>query len=287
MTGNYTTDDSYRGRMVGNNSVVTRRSPTTRPSHGSSPGRIRTRPLRNAFTPGSPTGAVPPFVARVVDPRGCLHFVVISNAVGTATSVTLTFARARSAARPSSCRPRIRAPAAPATRRRSRSIRCRRSAGRSGRRTPALAPDAALGETGNKFDLFREILDAAGAAVPSPGGPQVVAEYAIDLKFGLSVDSPDAALLPPANQLTFDMDTGRRRHRQVDAGGVGHGDRASRRRTGFVRFVSALATRAALPDRDAPLSLAPRRRTSRATARRRCARARSSRACGRSCRKSR
>jgi hypothetical protein len=75
-----------------------------------------------------------------------------------------------------------------------------------GATSAALAPDVAVGETGNKFDLYREVLDATLASVPAPGGPQVIAEYAIDLKFGVSVDSP-AALPPPTNQLTFDMDT--------------------------------------------------------------------------------
>jgi prepilin-type N-terminal cleavage/methylation domain-containing protein len=75
LTGNYTTDDSYRGRMVGSNTVVltatypdgTLGDPAVaRLLSGANPDRS----LRNAFTPGAPTGVVPPFLARVVDPRG-------------------------------------------------------------------------------------------------------------------------------------------------------------------------------------------------------------------------
>jgi hypothetical protein len=121
-----------------------------------------------------------------------------------------------------------------------------------------LAPDVAVGETGNKFDLYRNVLDATGATVPSPGGPQVVAEYAIDLKFGISVDSPDIALPPPTNQLTFDMDSA------ADALAITNWTQAASattsgnpapQRVRSVRF--RIATRSSLPDRDAPLSLVP------------------------------
>ena len=93
----------------------------------------------------------------------------------------------------------------------------------------------------------------------APGGPQVVAEYAIDLKFGITVDDPGSGLSPPTNQISLDMDTERHRHRELDAGGLDHGLPPTRaeapQRVRSVRF--RLATRAALPDRTLPLPSAP------------------------------
>ena len=254
LTGNYTTDDSYRGRMLGNNSVVLTLAndpAVARLLAGPDPDKA----LRNAFTPGSQTGAIPPFLVRVVDPRGCLHFVVINGAVGTATTATLTFAAAVTGSPillptedQSTCGA---SPQEEVTINPVQTVRWT-----IGPTNPALAPDVAIGETGNKFDLYREIVDASGASVVSPGGPQVVAEYAVDLKFGLSVDSPSAALPPPSNQLTFDMDTdGVPITNWTQAASTTTAGNPAPHRVRSVRF--RLATRASLPDRDAPLSLLP------------------------------
>ena len=97
LTGNFTTDDAYRGKVVGNTIVVkvfdadgvTRAIPAVaRLIAGPDPNLA----VRNAFAPGAqPAGAIYDALARVVDPRGCSHFVVLSDAVGTAAGATFTF----------------------------------------------------------------------------------------------------------------------------------------------------------------------------------------------------
>ena len=259
LTGNFTTDDSYRGKMTGTNSIVLKLLPDPPAAQVPDPviarliaGPDPDKAARNAFTPGSQTGAIPPFLARVADPRGCLHFVVISNVVGTAAGVTLTFAAAVTGnpvllptEDQSTCGANDQEEV---TVNPIQTVRWY-----IGATNPALAPDVSVNQVGNKFDLYRNIVDAAGADVPSPGGPQVVAEYVIDLKFGISVDG---FAPPPGNQLSFDMDT--------DGVSIGNWTQAASatltgnpapHRVRAVRF--RLATRASLPDRDAPLSLLP------------------------------
>jgi type II secretory pathway pseudopilin PulG len=264
LTGNYTTDDSYRGRMLANNAgVEVKLMPDPAAPQVAEPTVARLiagpdpdKAVRNAFTPGSQTGAVPPFLARVVDPRGCSHFVVISNAVGTAAGATITFAPAASGS--PVLLPTEDQSTCGASEQEEVMINpvqtVRWSLGPS---SAMLAPDPLLGlPAGSKFDLYREILDAAGASVGPPGGPQVVAEYAIDLKFGISVDSSKPATPPPANQITYDMDADGAQialWTQAASGTLSAAEAPQRVRS--VRF--RLATRAALPDRNQPLSLLP------------------------------
>ena len=259
LTGNYTTDDSYRGILqVNNDSVILNTTNNPAVSRLLSAGSNPNTSVRNAFTPGSLAGAPPPFLARVVDVTGCQHYVVLSTAVGAAGTATISFAAAADGNPPI---PTSGTAAGSAG-------NCGGTPGDEvtinpvqtvrwwiGPTTAPLAPDVAVGQTGNKFDHYREVLDATGASVPSPGGPQVVAEYAIDLKFGVSVDSP-AALPPPTNQLSFDMDTDgvAIANWTQAAAGTTTGTPAPQR-VRSVRF--RVATRSSLPDRDAPLSLVP------------------------------
>jgi len=259
MTGNYTTDDSYVGTLTAANTVVLdilRDPANARLLAGANP----TTSVRNAFTPGSPAGAVPPFVARVVDPVGCSHFVVLNGATGTAAAATLTFAA------PTVGTP-VLAPGA------TDNAVCGAIVSEEVRINPVqtvrwrlegtsapLAPEAALGlPVGTKFDLVREILDATGASVISPGGPQVVAEYAVDLKFGVTVDHPAAAFPPPTNQITLDMDTDgiaiTKWGQTASTTSLPPARAEAPQRIRSVRF--RLATRAALPDRTLPLPSAP------------------------------
>jgi hypothetical protein len=263
MTGNYTTDDSYRGRMMGNNSVELKLIPALPAPQVIDPAVARLiagpdpdKAARNAFTPGSPAGAVPQFLARVVDPRGCSHFVVMNNVVGTAAGVTFTFAAAITGS--PVLMPTEDQSTCGASDQEEVMINpvqtVRWSLGPS---SALLAPDPALGlPAGSKFDLYREILNAAGGTVAAPGGPQVVAEYAIDLKFGITVDSSKPATPPPVNQITYDMDVDGAQialWTQKASATVSAAEAPQRVRS--VRF--RLATRAALPDRTQPLSLLP------------------------------
>lgn len=65
---------------------------------------------------------------------------------------------------------------------------------------PRIAPTTEA--IGDKFNLQREILDTSGTPI---GTPEIVAENTIDLKFGAVVDVPVAAGLAP-NIVTVDMD---------------------------------------------------------------------------------
>jgi hypothetical protein len=121
-----------------------------------------------------------------------------------------------------------------------------------GQTSAPLAADPNVDPAGNKFDLYRQIVDASGAAVTPLGGPQVVAEYAVDLKFGITVDDPASAFPPPQNHRIFDMDTQSALVQTwtADASGTVAGG-AAPQRVRSVRF--RLATRAAMYDRVDPL----------------------------------
>ena len=265
MTGNYTTDDSYIGSMIPNNTRRAYWSPETRPTRGSSRVRI-------------PTGQSGTRSRRARRPARSLRSSRASSIRAAASTSSAqqrrrhggqghpTFGAAPAAASRSCCRAKVnhlrrqhqrRGPINPV-----QTVRWSLQA-----TTAPLAPEPALGLPGNKFDLYREIVDASGASVPPPGGPQVVAEYGVDLKFGLSVDNPDVALPPPTNQMTLDMDN------PADAIAIGQWTQAAstrrpavpRRRSAYVRFVSARDARGAPRPRRA-YGGAPGRRTSRVTA---------------------
>lgn len=57
---------------------------------------------------------------------------------------------------------------------------------------PRIDADPALGEptgpTSQKFNLYRQTLDTTGAPIPGPA--EIIAEYAVDLKFGITVQDP-------------------------------------------------------------------------------------------------
>ena len=151
--------------------------------------------------------------------------------------------------------------------------------------TPALEPDPALGETGNKFDLLREIRDATEPPCPrrrSAGRGRVrnrpevrhaasttrtrprAAGQPEDIRHG--PDSAEIALWTQQASLTA---------------------RASRRRSGSVRSVSVWRRARQFRTERSRCRCCQASRTSRGTARRRSRPSRSSHACERSCRKSR
>jgi len=66
----------------------------------------------------------------------------------------------------------------------------------------ALKPDPAIEPAGLKYDLTRQQLDWKGDNV---GVAEVVAEYAVDLKFGITVDNPTTT--PPASLAIHDLDS--------------------------------------------------------------------------------
>lgn len=255
LTGNFTTDDSYRGKLQGNTVVLDALADVAvaRLIAGPDPNVA----VHNAFCPGTVPPAAPrPYMARVVDPRGCQHFVVISGVAGTATGATITFATPTAGGSPvltpaqdqSTCGANDQEEVTISPLQTVRWYLAQTST--------ALAPDPQVEAIDRKYDLYREILDADGNAIPAPGGPQVVAEYAVDLKFGISVDDPTAGLVPPANHKSFDMDTnGADITAWTKPASTTVSGAAGPQRVRSVRF--RLATRAALTDRDQDMKLIP------------------------------
>lgn len=255
LTGNFTTDDSYRGRLNGN--VV-----TLNPISDVAVARLIAGPdpnaaVTNAFCPGTVApGACPPHLARVIDPRGCQHYVVISAVSGTATSATITFAAPSGGGSPVLTPAQDQSTCGANDQEEVTISPLQKVRWYLAQTKTALQPDPAIETIDRKYDLYREILDATGAPIPAPGGPQVVAEYAVDLKFGISVDDPAAGLVPPANHKSFDMDGApadvalwTRAASTTIVGGPGP------QRVRSVRF--RLATRAALTDRKENMTLIP------------------------------
>ncbi len=257
LTGNFTTDDAYRGRISGNTivSTVLDDPAVARLIAGPDPNLA----VRNAFAPGSPpAGAIYQTLARVVDARGCASFVVLTDASGTAAGATFTFLA------PSDGYTPILTPdqdnggcgASPQEEVTINPVQIVRWY--IGPTSFALRPDPAVDDYQNKFDLYREFRTPSNGPIPTPGGPQVVAEYAVDLKFGFTVDDPSTAVLPPANRTILDMDNPAdavkiAAYTQPVSGTASGAPGPQRVRS--VRY--RLATRAALPDRSAPLPIAP------------------------------
>lgn len=259
LAGNFTTDDSYRGKLVGNTIVL------TVPSAGNNyRGDVAVARLvegdsdvvvRNAFFPGAANPPATPSIARIVDMRGCHHFVHITNSSATAAGAVITLGAALSgspiltpAEDQSTCGAneqeevsinpvqRVRWYLAPSN--------------------PALSPQIAIEPAGRKFDLYREYLDGLGNPVPAPAGAQLVAEYAVDLKFGITVDSNLIGVVAPNNQVTLDMDVNATDiTKWTQAASLTLPNLEGPQRVRSVRF--RLATRAALPDRKANLVLIP------------------------------
>jgi Tfp pilus assembly protein PilE len=258
LTGNFTTDDAYRGKMVGNTIVasVVDDPAVARLIAGPDPNLA----VRNAFAPGSqPAGVIYAALARVVDARGCSTFVVLSDAAGTAAGATFTFAPTLDG-NPPILSPGVDAGGCGADPQEEVMINPVQIVHwYIGPTSVALRPDPLVDDFRNKFDLYREIRDAYDGVIPTPGGPQVVAEYAVDLKFGITVDDPGTAVVPPANRKTFDMDNAAdipniKAYLETPSSTIASGV-AGPQRVRAVRY--RLATRAALPDRAAPLPVPP------------------------------
>lgn len=243
ILGNMTTDDSYRGVWRGSCGGGARIE-----LNADADGAVRrllsaanpNQAIQNAFVPVAGSQ----FLARVVDALGCQHFVVVASAsaAGTKAEVCVTDTPGILTPPQNNCGARegyelVINPV--------QKVRWYVGANVD----PVLAPDPAVEDPTGKFNIYRQMLDVADAPA---GPPEVVAEYAIDLKFGIVVDDPAAA--SPADRLqVFDFYTGKdaqialwtQRARDTNPGLPGP------QRVRSVRY--RVATRAALPDRAGPL----------------------------------
>jgi type II secretory pathway pseudopilin PulG len=276
--GNMTTDDYYIGKWLG-------------PTGGSCGGgtfeaRAFADPaterllgdattaqanITAAFTPG-PNGTR--HFARVVDSLGCQHYVTIENASyvanidGTGSpgfrinlcTASDTFSLLQPGSARSGCG------ATPNTDETLRISPFQRVRWRIATNTTntALDPPAAIAPANTTFMLYREFLDATGTVVPTL--TQIIAEYAVDLKFGIAVDQRETTPAPN-NIVVYDLDTD-----TTGVGGLGNIDSWTRRardsvlttgtptqpgpqRVRSVKF--RVSTRASMPDRNRPLTLLP------------------------------
>ena len=269
--GNMTTDDWYIGRWegptggtCGGGQFIARAvgDPATERLLGDDASAQAN--VTQAFTP-DPTQR---YFARVVDSLGCQHFVEVEQATApTKDQFILNLCTSAgdtlSLLQPGASRPGCGA--IPVTDETLRISPFHRVRWRVGPNTiPALDPPTTIAPVNSTFMLFREFLNSQGVVVPSL--TQIVAEFAVDLKFGIAVDARETTPAPN-NISVFDLDS--------DTTGVGGGGNidswtrlasASVLTTGSptqpgpqrVRSVKfRVSTRASLPDRNQPLTLLP------------------------------
>lgn len=274
--GNMTTDDWYIGRWegptggtCGGGTFISRgvADPATERLLGdlSNPAGVLSN-VQQAFTPAPAER----FFARVVDSLGCQHFVEVEQpAVTTANggSFTLNLCTASgdtmSLLQPGASRPGCGA--IPVTDETLRISPFHRVRWRVGPNTiAALDPPTTIAPANSTFMLFREFLNSQGVVVPAL--TQIVAEFAVDLKFGIAVDARETTPAPN-NISVFDLDSD-----TTGVGGGGNIDSWTRpastsalttgsptqpgpQRVRSVKF--RVSTRASLPDRNQPLTLLP------------------------------
>jgi len=289
LSGNFTTDEMYLGHVSSNAGAcgggyqvqlnVLEDPAVGRLVNGATSASDATRFVQNAFTPAPGVR----FLARVLDQKLCSHIVEIQDAAATTPGIVQINVCPDAGGRPGILRPteitagsgggatqcgwggaapgggvlglqgeevwisplaRVRWFIGPAT----------DATLLTGAQQAALTP-VAPGALNEVFLLFRQILDANEQPVPTLP-PQIVGEYAVDLKLGVVVD--DAAQAPPNNMRVFEMDsdpgTGNiKQWTDLPTATAYNGPGPQRVRA--VRY--RLAVRASVPDRPAQLTGVP------------------------------
>lgn len=247
ITGNLTTNDQYLGtigpgagcgpqRMTLNNDDPTVMRMLLLPD-GTTPrsDSDATRILREAFLPVDTST----FPARVTDTSGKTHFVVVCSAGVTGGQGWLEFANTN-----------LGSPVLTADQTgqiggyegfEQLQIAPIQTVRWSIRRSPnpRLDPDV---DADAKYDLFRQYIDATGVAV---GTPELIAEYAVDLRFAFTADQ--SPLVPQMTGFDFEDDTNNQRWTTTTGVATGTTSSPGPHRIRSVRF--RLATRAAMSDR--------------------------------------
>ncbi|MFO0742120.1 MAG: prepilin-type N-terminal cleavage/methylation domain-containing protein [Labilithrix sp.] len=276
LAGNYTTDDAYSGTIEDGaggtsgdgscNNAQTIRLDTAADAAtftlggGDKTGNVALATLtanaRAAFMPV----AKKQFLAQVTDPMGCNHYVPVCDVVvtGSAPKPVLlvlvdapannravlysnsTAAEQDKVARNCGAAVGGRVTIAPLS-------RIRWSIQVSG---PALAPNPAVEDATKKTDLVREVLDFGG----EPLFKEVVAEYVVDMKFGLVIDDRAGAGANRQKILDIDSDPGTGDIWKTTSSAESiDPTKPGPQRVRAVRF--RLAARASVPDRNADLAL--------------------------------
>ena len=252
LGGNYTTDDSYVGTLLPGPSlcggqIVALNSVSDAAVRRLLGGAVPLAGLQAAFTP------VPGrlYAARVVDPNGCQHFVQLCQ-VAMAGAIGQVHLALDTANNPSVMGTGVTTCGGDPTEDVviSPVHRVRWYIGPN--TDPSLDPDPGVEPAASKFNLYREFLDAANPPAPIAATRQIVAEYAIDLKFGITIADAANALQ------VYEMDDAIAAPQITlwtqPAGGTAAGGPAPHR-VRSVRF--RIATRATVPDRRFPLTSSP------------------------------
>jgi prepilin-type N-terminal cleavage/methylation domain-containing protein len=217
ITGNLTTDDAYSGQiMTGgtcSNGQKVRLDPIADAAVYELAGRMPTDKTlfearaKAAFIPGNVWN-----LAQVIDAIGCTHYVPVCGVAAVASTGGNWALEVSLAGSGSVTQPVLYANTATGT---NLAANCGSSEGGKVTIAPisqvrwaltptvaGLQPDPLIEPAGLKYDLTRQQLDWKGDPA---GTPEVVSEYAIDLKFGITVDNPAT---PSPNSLAIhDLDT--------------------------------------------------------------------------------
>lgn len=213
IAGNLTTDDVYRGQLMavdgaGCGGTKVRLSGDADPAvrrmyNGETTSPKRKEMTQLAFMPGEKMNPVQTgfeYAVQVMDMRGCFHYLTVCGVEEDPqpASVVLKLAGGiltTADTQGDVCGARLMEEVAIAPIQRVRwglAVE-----------TDARRLDAVLDGTGaNKFNLYRQLLAADGAT--TIGQPELIAEYGVDLKFGLIVDSSAAGNPPVFTNIDFE-----------------------------------------------------------------------------------
>jgi len=210
ITGNLTTDDEYIGTWKngagacggGQLTIPAIQDPANARLINGNPQNVA-----NAFMAGLPAGSSNArFLVRITDQTGCQHFVTATGATGVTGANAYSTVDLCSPG-PIVVGPNVRGNCGVQEMQQLRIAPLHKVRWYLAQNSdPNIIAPPATGGPGAQFMLYRQFLDAFGAALPGtpPAMKQVVAEYGIDLKFGIAVDNYGAMQF-------FDMD--------VDTGG--------------------------------------------------------------------
>jgi prepilin-type N-terminal cleavage/methylation domain-containing protein len=220
ISGNLTSDDVYRGQLetadgAGCGGAKVRITADADPAvrrlfNGETTATGRVKMAQIAFMPGEvvPASATPPaadYAVQVMDMRGCFHYMEICGIEDASTAQPNTVRLLLKGGILTTadtlgdvCGARVLEEVAIAPIQR---VRWNLAVESDARRI-----DTTLDGTGapNKFNLYRQLLASDGATTVGP--PELIAEYAVDLKLGLIVDSSTAGTPPVFTNVDFEAD---------------------------------------------------------------------------------
>ncbi len=262
IAGNLTSDDVYRGTFisaaggVGCGAAQVRLNAdgdaaVRRMFNGSTDNNVQQQMTELVFTPGARMN--PPvttqYAVQVMDMRGCYHYLTVCNVLpsGQPNSVVLNLAggiltTAQTGGAVCGAQVMEEVAIAPVHR-----VRWRLGPETDPRRVDTVVEGAGAP---NKFNLYRELMDATGQT--PVGQPELIAEYAVDLKLALVVNSQT---LPRSQPVFTNIDFEANDGEFAQWAGLTSTPAVGPHRIRSVRY--RLAFRAPLPDRRADLPIPP------------------------------